>query len=127
MGEPTKVPHVLFPGLQSRPGSPPHTPHPQRKALERDHEKPTRTPKGIRPPRPVLGFDYDADEGSSRVTQPPEQPPEQRPQNGEEEEDPEQACGLRRLLQRWEADLNRFRDKVLEDLEDYKRRLGIHS
>ncbi|ATQ38363.1 E4 [Gammapapillomavirus 12] len=110
--------HVLFPGLLPRPGSPPRTPHPSRKALESDNVKPTKTPKVHRPHRPVGDFDYDAEKENQRP-----------PQGDDEEEEEEQPdhCNLQSLLKKWERDLNRFRDKVLGDLEDYKLRLGIRT
>nr|QAB13910.1 MAG: E4 protein [Human papillomavirus] len=107
-------PQGPFPGLHLRPLDPPRTPHPQRKHLENVNGKPTKTPTGNRPPRPSLDFDYDGEEGNKENV-PPEQP--------EDEEDP---SILHHLLRKWEVDLERFREKVLHELDVCKQKLGIH-
>ncbi|ATQ38377.1 E4 [Gammapapillomavirus 12] len=103
---------VLQPSLKLEP---PRTPFPSRKHLE-SANKPTPTPTVTRPPA-RQDFDYD-DEDPGKENLPPEQPPS---------EDEEDWSVVRHLLKRWALDLDRYRDKVLRDLEDCKRRLGIHS
>ncbi|ATQ38370.1 ^E4, partial [Gammapapillomavirus 12] len=103
----------LFPSLR-RSLSPPPTPHPHRKSLEREGEKPRRTPTPNRPPRPTLNFDED-DENNKENLPPPEY----------EEEQQGAATTLHQLLRKWEVELDRFRDTVIQDLDAFKKRLGI--
>nr|AYA94523.1 MAG: E4 protein [Human papillomavirus] len=103
-----------FPSLQGRSLDPPRTPHPLRKHLESVNGKPTKTPVGNRPPRPNLDFDYGAEEGGNKENIPPEQP-----------EEDEEISILLPLLKKWALDLERLREKVLRDLDDCYRRLGI--
>nr|AYA94792.1 MAG: E4 protein [Human papillomavirus] len=102
---------VLQPSLKLEP---PRTPYPSRKHLE-SANKPTPTPTVTRPPA-RQDFDYD-DEEAGKENQPPEQPPS-------EEED---ESVVRHLLKRWALDLQRYRDRVLQDLEDCRKKLGIPS
>nr|ATQ38673.1 E4 [Gammapapillomavirus 12] len=103
-----------FPGLLLKPvGDPPRSPHPNRRHLESGPTKPTKTPIGNRPPRPVLEFDYDDE--TNKENQPPEN----------NNDLPEEDWGLHHLLKKWEGELDQFRERVLRDLDDCKRRLGI--
>nr|AYA94156.1 MAG: E4 protein [Human papillomavirus] len=95
-------------------GEPPRTPFPHRKPLESGNTRPTKTPTGSRPPARAVDFDYD-DEGPNKENLPPEQHPL--------DEEEETVVGY--LLKKWAQDLDRYRRKVLQDLEDCRQRLGI--
>nr|AYA94731.1 MAG: E4 protein [Human papillomavirus] len=66
-----------------------------------------------RQPREENDIDEDDEE---KENQPPETPPAQ---NGDE-------GPLMSLLRKWDHDINQFRNIILQDLEDLKRKLGIH-
>nr|AYA94948.1 MAG: E4 protein [Human papillomavirus] len=108
---------VQHPGLHPSllRGDPPRTPFPHRKPLESGNTKPTRTPTGNRPPARVLDFDYDDEEGN-KENAPPEHPTV-------EDED----TVVQSLLKKWAQELDQYRHKVLRDLDDCRRRLGIHQ
>nr|AYA94072.1 MAG: E4 protein [Human papillomavirus] len=93
---------------------PPRTPTPSRKHLE-SVSKPTPTPTVTRPPARVGDFDYDDDE--EKENNPPEELPIDEDEN----------WVLRRLLTKWARDLEQYRERVLRDLDDCKKKLGIHS
>ncbi|ADQ85963.1 E4, partial [Human papillomavirus 132] len=102
-----------FQSLRQRVPSPPRTPHPLRKSLERDGERPRRTPTPSRPPRPTLNFDDD--EETNKENQPPDY----------EEEQLGAAATLHQLLKKWGQELDQFQNTVCRDLDDFKKRLGI--
>nr|AYA94799.1 MAG: E4 protein [Human papillomavirus] len=106
---PCLVPQGLFPNLPTKPSNPPLTPRPPRRSLERDIEKPRRTPTPNRPHQPSADFD---DDEENQENQPPE-----------DDEGP--IPTLHHLLKKWERDLDRFREQVYQDLEGFKRKLGI--
>ncbi|ADQ85956.1 E4 [human papillomavirus 131] len=108
------APHGLFssPPPHRPPNSlPPRTPHTGRKALEGDN-KPVKTPNR----QPQLHPDYDYDDENE----------ENRPPAVPELRNPGWEPTLHQLLQKWDHDLTVLRDTVCRDLEDYKKRLGIH-
>nr|AYA94577.1 MAG: E4 protein [Human papillomavirus] len=101
-------------GLQlSLKTEPPRTPYPSRKHLE-SASKPTPTPTVNRPPARAGDFDYDDDDQKEN------NPPEETPL------DEEDNWVLRRLLNKWAQDLEQYRERVLRDLDDCKKKLGIH-
>ena len=106
------MPQGLFPSLPTKPSSHPLTPRAARRSLERDIEKPRRTPTPNRPPHQPSA-DYD-DDDENQENQPP--PPE-------DDEGP--VTTLHQLLKKWEVDLDRFREQVYRDLEGFKKKLGI--
>nr|AYA94550.1 MAG: E4 protein [Human papillomavirus] len=89
---------------------PPRTPFPPRKHLE-SGSRPTPTPTVTRPPVRAPDFDYDDDEG--KENNPPEVPPS----------DDDEESVLRHLLTRWGEELRQYREKVLRDFDDWKRKL----
>ncbi|ATQ38606.1 E4 [Gammapapillomavirus 25] len=102
----------------------PHTPLPHRKSLL-DDPRPRREalshPPFKPPHKPVVRFDYDDDE--EKENEPPESRP---PKDDEPTKQTAQGWSLSRLLRQWEQDIERFRQQVYQDLEDFKLRLGIH-
>nr|AYA94832.1 MAG: E4 protein [Human papillomavirus] len=111
---PLLAPQGIYSGLLQKPPTgnlPPRTPHPGRKALEGENNKPQRTP--LRQPRHHQEYDFDEDE-------------ENRPPPPQEPRDPEWGPTLSQLLHKWDLDLTRLRDTICQDLEDYRKRLGIH-
>nr|AYA94812.1 MAG: E4 protein [Human papillomavirus] len=87
---------------------PPRTPHPGRKALEENNKQ--RTP--TRPHRPHQDYDFDDDEEN----RPPQDP-----------KDPDWGPTLSQLLHKWDHDLTRLQNTICQDLDDYRKRLGIHQ
>nr|AYA93716.1 MAG: E4 protein [Human papillomavirus] len=72
-----------------------------------------------RRPRPGEHEDDDEEEeNEEKENLPPENPP---PEPNDNEEGP-----LSQLLRKWAQDIDQFRNIIYRDLEDFKRRLGIH-
>nr|AYA94382.1 MAG: E4 protein [Human papillomavirus] len=98
-------------GLLTRsPGLPHRTTRASRKDLEVGNQKPHRTPN--HPPRHQQ---YDFDEDDEKENTPTD------PENNSSNWEPT----LRHLLKKWEEDLNHLQSTVCQDLDDYKRKLGI--
>ncbi|ATQ38404.1 E4 [Gammapapillomavirus 14] len=105
---------VSLSDLRLSPGGPPRTPQLPRKHLEGDQSRHQRTPH--RHPQQPPDYEVDDDEDNK----------ENIPQNPEQR-DPEWGPTLRQLLTKWDEDLNRLQRTVYHDLEDYRKRLGIHQ
>ncbi|ADO63736.1 E4, partial [Human papillomavirus 148] len=110
------VPLGLPPTLKT---DPPRTPFPLRKRLENADGRPAKTPHGNRPPPRVLDFDFD-DDGPNKENLPPT---DTTPDQHQEEE--ELLSGLRSLLRKWGQELDLYQERVLHEINDYRRRLGI--
>nr|AYA93961.1 MAG: E4 protein [Human papillomavirus] len=114
----------LFP--PKGPSVPPATPFPHRRAshpgIIQDPTKAKREALVAPPgPRRRLQFDNDDDEEKENQRPPPEKGLEPR-----DDEEPERWSVLGYLLEKWEADIDRFQRQVLQDLQDLKLKLGIH-
>ncbi|AFV27107.1 E4 [human papillomavirus 164] len=98
---------------------PPGTPRPSRRNA--DDRRPLQ-PHLPRVPRPLI-FEL-GDEDSNKENEP-------LPYQREEEQQPAQHSPLSdllsQLLQRWEQDIDSLRNKVLEDFDNFKQRLGIRT
>ena len=99
--------------LTNSPGLPHRTTRANRKDLEAVNQKPYRTPN--HPPRHQQ---YDFDEDDEKENTIPTDT-ESHNQNWEPT--------LRQLLKKWEEDLTQLQRMVCQDLDDYKRKLGIHQ
>nr|AEX31168.1 E4 protein [Human papillomavirus] len=111
----------LLPSLKVEPRDPPRTPYPNRKLLENANGRPTKTPAGSRHHPRVLDFDFDDQDHNKENLPPTDQPADQLP------EDEELLTGLKYLLRKWGQELDQFQEKVLQELNGYRRRLGIPS
>lgn len=91
---------------------------------DEDPDHPQRVPSGIldrvrrkatgTPVRRRLEDDFDDDDEK-----------ENQPPNGENNEKPIPPDHLTRLLRQWGEDIEWLKEKVSQDLDDYKKRLGI--
>nr|AGC09614.1 E4 [Human papillomavirus] len=114
------------PKKPSVPSTTPGSPHRRRVPLGGDNlqgilKKSLQLPPHRRP-RPGEHDDDDEEEEEEENNEKENQPPDHPPPvpNGHEE------GPLTQLLRKWKADIDLFRDTVYQDLEDFKRRLGIH-
>ncbi|AHN16189.1 E4 protein [Human papillomavirus 178] len=117
-----QVPSPLTPGRTTPPFPvPPKTPYPNRKA--QDDSKNRRSALVPVPGRKHLQFDDDEKENL-----PPKDnlPPQQREEEEElEEEEEEELNELSRLLTKWGRDIDRFQQRICQDLHDFRKKLGI--
>ena len=106
------------PPAGTRAGTPPIPPDAlrRRKALQPDDLK--HLNKKLTDARRHLHWDLDDEEGN-KENQPPTETPEDHNEN---EEDP---YHLPSLLKKWDKDITRFQERVYQDLEDLRKRLGI--
>ncbi|AGC93432.1 E4 [Human papillomavirus 175] len=114
----------LFPpkGLSA----PPATPFPHRRASHPGGiQDPTKAKREalVAPPGPRRRLQFDNDDDDEKENQRP--PPEKLPETRDNDE-PERWSVLGYLLEKWEADIERFQQQVLQDLQDLKLKLGIH-
>ncbi|ACD67930.1 E4 protein [human papillomavirus 112] len=97
---------------------PPGTPRPHRRNAEESHRRQTapHLPHLPTVSRPLV---FELEDEDNKENQP-------LPYQREEEPGPLSDL-LHQLLRRWEQDIDSLRDKVLEDFNGFKQRLGIRT
>nr|AYA93645.1 MAG: E4 protein [Human papillomavirus] len=101
---------------------PPGTPRPSRRNADdprRSTGQSLHLPHLPRVPRPLI-FEL-GDEEPNKENEPPQY------QREEEQQHSPLSDLLSQLLQRWEQDIDSLRNKVLEDFDNFKLRLGIRT
>ncbi|AET11876.1 E4 protein [human papillomavirus 153] len=113
--------HQSSPQGGTRPGTPPHRPDAlhRRKGLQPDDLK-HLAKRAADARRHHLHWETDDDE-TNKENQNPNEIPEERVEN---ENDP---YHWESLQKQWAVDIDRFQDKVLEDLSALRKRLGIRQ
>nr|AYA94678.1 MAG: E4 protein [Human papillomavirus] len=125
---------LLSPALPGTPGTPkkaspglgtPGSPHRRKVLVGGDNLhgilKKFQQPPPHRRPQAADDDEEEEEEEENHNDENKENTPPENPQEPKDNEGP-----LHRLLRKWEEDINRFRDTVWTDLEDFKKRLGIH-
>ncbi|ATQ38432.1 E4 [Gammapapillomavirus 15] len=106
----------------SGPPPPPGSPHRRRVPLGDEFRGILKKSPQLPPHRrPRVENDIDDDDEEQGNEDKENQPPENPREPNDNDEGP-----ITRLLRKWEQDINSFRNIIYHDLEDLKRRLGIH-
>ncbi|ATQ38179.1 E4 [Gammapapillomavirus sp.] len=112
------LPLLLAPqGRLPAPPKIPGSPHPSKKRQEFDLHKWKLREALVSPHLQPRIPDDDEEEEKENLD----------PERGIQEPNEENPTSLSQVLKKWEADIDRFRNIIYHDLEDFKKTLGIHQ